>query len=87
MAGKKKVTAVEETLTKVQVNLYRGMNKTPVGGAKITYSVWTDSSVEGYGRKSYDVDFTADLTPDELAAVIRVLDIAEKKAEEDLGLV
>jgi hypothetical protein len=84
---KKAVMTVTATDVKVQSNLYRGMNNTPAGEAKVTVSAWADTDLDHVPNLSmYDIDITEHLTPEELAHVVAVLDICERFAEKTWGI-
>jgi len=86
-AKKKSVLTVTATDVKVQANLYRGMNRTPAGGAKMTVSAWADTDLDFvYNLEMLDDDITDSLTPEELAHVVAVLDICERYAEKKWGI-
>lgn len=70
---------VTETGVKVQVNVYRGVNNAaPSGAPRVTISGWTITDVPIIeGRKTYDEDVTALLTPAQLATFTQIMDIAE----------
>lgn len=73
----------------VQVNLYRNYNDTPVDGAKITVSVLGRTNHKHIRRGTidvFDVDITKTLTPEQLAHVVAVLDLAQEWGEQELGL-
>lgn len=70
---------VTETGVRTQVNLYRNMNGTPAGGTGVTISGWSITDVpEIRGRVDLDEDVSALLTPQQLATIKAVLDIAEQ---------
>jgi fructose-specific component phosphotransferase system IIB-like protein len=70
---------VTETGVRTQVNLYRNVNNTPVDGTKVTISGWSITDVPQIeGRKVFDEDVTALLSPEDLALFTQILDKAEQ---------
>lgn len=70
---------VTEVAVKTQVNVYRGVNSAaPTGAPRVTISGWSVTDVPIIeGRKVYDEDVTALLTPAQLATFTEIMDIAE----------
>ena len=70
---------ITETGVRTQVNVYRNMNGAGPTETKVTISGWSehDGPADVPGRKIYDEDVTARLTPAQKATFDQIMDVAE----------